>query len=278
MANKNIWESFAHAFEGLSHVMWTQRHVRVQFIMVVMVIMLSYYSKIDALRVLFVMSAIALVLIAEFFNTAIEVVVNMITEVYHPLAKIAKDVAAAGVLIASTYALIVGCTVFLNNEKIGALSKGLMPISKVIDQPFVPPVWVIFMGILVLSIIVALSKIRVGHGTILRGGAVSGHTAVAFLLFAFICIYSGYNIYISAFAFLLAFLVAQSRVEGRIHTLQEVLLGACVALLFAVMLILLSGRAKTPEAVPDQRQPAVTQPMPQPSTAPALGDSPTGSN
>lgn len=273
MANKSVWESFAHAFEGLSHVMWTQRHVRVQLIMVVMVLMLSYYSHIEWMSVLFVMSAITLVLLAEFFNTAIEVVVNMITEVYHPLAKIAKDVAAAGVLIASTYALVVGSIVFLRIDQIAARTHALTPIVRLLEPGHVPPVGVLLMAILVLSIIVALSKIRIGHGTILRGGAVSGHSAVAFLLFAFICIYSGFNPYISAFAFILAFLVAQSRVEGKIHTLREVIWGACVAIFFVLMLILLAGRPQKPidtpvnptpatQSAPATEQPAVTPELP----------------
>ncbi len=219
--------------------MWTQRHVRVQLIMVVLVLMLAYYYKLDASKVLFVVSAICLVLLAEFFNTAIEVVVNMVTEAYHPLAKIAKDVAAAGVLIASTYALIVGGTIFLNSENLLRLFAGVSPLTQLVEPH---PVVVLLMGILVLSIIVALSKIRVGHGTILRGGAVSGHTAVAFLLFAFIVINSKYNLLISTFAFLLAFLVAQSRVEGKIHTLREVLWGATVAILFALLLVFFAGR------------------------------------
>ncbi len=67
---------------------------------------------------LFLLSAVALVLIAELFNTALEVVVNLITDRYHPLAKIAKDVAAAGVLIASIYSLLVGGAVFLEQPAI----------------------------------------------------------------------------------------------------------------------------------------------------------------
>ena len=53
------------------------------------------------------------VMMAELFNTAIEVVVNMITDSYHPLAKIAKDVAAAAVLIAAAGALVVGLILFV---------------------------------------------------------------------------------------------------------------------------------------------------------------------
>jgi diacylglycerol kinase (ATP) len=240
MRNKNLLESFSHAFEGLSHVLWTQKHVRIQFLLMMLVLLLSYVMKLEAVRVMFVLSAIAAVLMAELFNTAIEVVVNMITESYHPLAKVAKDVAAAGVLVASIYALLVGGTIFLDVEQIrfllGAQAK-LLPIQHPPD-----PAIVVLLGIGVVSILVALTKIRMGHGTILRGGAVSGHTAVAFLLFASIMVYSDFNLLISIMAFFLAFLVAQSRVEGKIHTLAEVLWGATVAILLMALLTVASSR------------------------------------
>lgn len=243
MRNKNLKESFAHAFEGLSHVLWTQRHVRIQLLMVMLVLLLSYVMKLQTTHVLFVLSAIALVLIAELFNTAIEVVVNMVTETYHPLAKIAKDVAAAGVLIASMYALLVGGAIFLNTEKLSTLFIGARGLTTSLHPP--NPIVVVLVGFGVLSILVVLGKSRMAHGSILRGGAVSGHTAVAFLLFAAIYLYSGQNgnphhLLISLLALVLALLVAQSRVEGKIHSLWEVIRGALVALLLMAILVFFS--------------------------------------
>jgi diacylglycerol kinase (ATP) len=263
MANKSVWESFGHAFEGLSHVMWTQRHVRYQLFMVGLALMLAYIIKTSPIETLFIFSAIAAVLVAELFNTAIEVVVNMITETYHPLAKIAKDVAAAGVLIASTYALIVGGIVFLNKQRLQELFAGMQPIDKLVEhQPH--PVVMLTLGLLVISIIVALAKIRVGHGTIIRGGAVSGHSAVAFFMAAVITIYSQFNPIIMLMAFLLAFLVAQSRVEGKIHSLREVLWGATVAILFALLLYLARPHGNTNRPTRPITAPATTLPAPVP--------------
>jgi len=236
MRNKNLAESFAHAFEGLAHVMWTQPHVRIQLIIVAMVLTLSYVMKLNTFQVLFLLSAVAFVLIAELFNTALEVVVNLITDRYHPLAKIAKDVAAAGVLIASIYSLLVGGAIFLSGPEL------LQFIRRSHNIPYVHnphPIIVLLMGFTVISIIVALGKIRAGHSNILRGGAISGHSAVAFMLFALISIYCRFNPLICVMAFFLAFLVAQSRVEGRIHTLAEVIWGATLALAVVALLMLI---------------------------------------
>lgn len=240
MKNRHIFQSFKHAFEGLSHVLWTQKHVRTQLFIVVLALLLCYAMQLDVIKVLFVLSAIALVLLAELFNTAIEVVVNMITESYHPLAKVAKDVAAAGVLIASMYALIVAGGIFFSSPKIHLVFSGTQLLKESLHhQP--QPLMVLLLCFLVLSILVVLGKSRKDHGSILRGGAVSGHTAVAFMLFSAIAIYSGFQLKFSIPALLLAILVAQSRVEGKIHTVREVLWGAIIALVLMTVLVFTAG-------------------------------------
>jgi diacylglycerol kinase (ATP) len=233
MNNKHLGESFYHAFEGLSHAIWTQRHVRVQLIIIALALLLSYMMQLDALHLLFVLSAITAVLMAELFNTAIEVVVNMITDRYHPMAKIAKDVAAAGVLISSMYAFLVGVTVFFPVEQF----RNWLTNEKIPHEPDLAVI--ILLAIAVVSIIIPIFKVRVGHGSLLRGGAVSAHTAVAFLLFAAIVVKSNFQPLISLPAFILAVLVAQSRVEGKIHTVAEVLWGATVALIVMALLLLM---------------------------------------
>ena len=236
MNNKHLGESFYHAFEGLSHVIWTQRHVRMQLIFVVLVLLLAYVVGLETVQVLFVLSAIAAVMMAELFNTAIEVIVNMITESYHPLAKIAKDVAAAGVLIASMYAFLVGVIVFFPVKHVG---EWLATAEHIRNVPQPDLAVILLLGVALVSILVPLFKVRVGHGTLLRGGAVSAHTAVAFLLFAAIVIKSNFKPLISIPALFLAILVAQSRVEGKIHTVAEVLWGATVALVVMALLMLI---------------------------------------
>src|SRR3712207_4838173 len=69
------------------------------------------FSKIEFVILL---GAITLVVIAEMMNTAVEKTVDMVTQEYHPLAKIAKDVAAGGVLVSALYAVVVGYILFYN--------------------------------------------------------------------------------------------------------------------------------------------------------------------
>ena len=236
--NKNIFQSFTCAFAGLTHVLWTQKHVRTQLLMVALVFILSYYLRLNTLDFLFVLSAVTFVLIAELFNTAVEVVVNMVTKEYHPLAKIAKDVAAAAVLVSSCYAIIVGGAIFFKSHLLQNLFTNSNLVIEVAKKP--SPLVVILLCFAVLSIFVMLGKSRKSHGSILQGGAVSGHTAVAFMLATTIALQSAFDFGTTVIAFLLALLVAQSRVEGKIHSLAEVLWGALFAILLMVIIVLLS--------------------------------------
>ena len=137
-------------------MLWTQKHVRTQLFMVALVFILSFYLRLKTLDFLFIVSAIAFVLITELFNTAVEVVVNMITRDYHPLAKIAKDVAAAAVLMASLYAMIIGGAIFFKSDLLQTLFTNSNIIIKVTNKP--NPIVVIFLCFAVLSIFVMLGK------------------------------------------------------------------------------------------------------------------------
>jgi len=166
---------------------------------------------------------VAGVLAAEMFNTAVESVVDMVTQAYHPLAKLAKDIAAGAVLITSINAAIVGSILIFGKIKVAHLSLR-------IDRDPQPMVVMLTVVVLVL-IIVLISKVLGGKGSILSGGVVSGHSAVSFFL-ASTLIYRATDYFTGILALLLAFLVAQSRVEGKIHTLQEVIIGGLLGVLF----------------------------------------------
>lgn len=107
-----VLKSIRYALEGLKYTVVTQRNMRIHFFTALTVLLLSLYFPVSKLEVLILFVAMILVLFAELINTAIEAVVDMVTEEYHPLAKIAKDVAAGAVLLTAGLAVIVGISVF----------------------------------------------------------------------------------------------------------------------------------------------------------------------
>jgi diacylglycerol kinase len=107
-----LLKSFRYALEGLKYAVVTQRNMRIHFVVALAVLMLSLCLSLSKLEILLLFVTITLVIFAELINTAIEAVVDMVTEEFHPLAKIAKDVAAAAVFLTAGLALIVGTSVF----------------------------------------------------------------------------------------------------------------------------------------------------------------------
>ena len=103
---------FTYAFQGLGYAFRTQRNIRVHTTIAVLTIILGLLLRISTVEFAMVFIAITSVLIAEMFNTVIEVSIDLSTPEYHPLAKIAKDVAAGAVLLSAMLSIIIGLFVF----------------------------------------------------------------------------------------------------------------------------------------------------------------------
>jgi len=99
--------SFGHALRGLG-VLLRQPNAQIHVAAALAVTALGLALQVSALEWCALALAMALVLGAEALNTAIELVVDMVQPEWHALARDAKDVAAAGVLLASVGAAVVG--------------------------------------------------------------------------------------------------------------------------------------------------------------------------
>jgi diacylglycerol kinase len=108
-----FWRSFSCAGQGVWHVVRTQRNMRVHLTAAAAVIVLALVLRVSAVDWACLLAVIGLVLTAEALNTVVEAIVDMYTDEFHPLAKIAKDTAAGAVLISSVAAVGVGIAVFL---------------------------------------------------------------------------------------------------------------------------------------------------------------------
>jgi diacylglycerol kinase (ATP) len=100
--------AFGHAFRGWGYVIRTQKNAWLHAIITTIVVLLALWLQISAQEWAVLVLTIALVWSAEFFNTAIEAVVDLASPVNHPMAKTGKDVGAAAVLIAAMAAVLVG--------------------------------------------------------------------------------------------------------------------------------------------------------------------------
>lgn len=219
---KNPLNGFRYAVEGVVHVFRTQRHMRFHFLTLVLVLLVSLVFKLAREEILVLLFTITLVLMAEMFNTAIEAVVDLVTQTYHPLAKFAKDIAAGAVLITTINALAVGFLLFFGGNRLRTMGETIGGIH----TPDWPCVMVV--SLILLAAIITIWKVAGGKGKLWRGGVVSAHSAVGFFIASTMMVMNP-KISTGIMAFTLAVLIAQSRVEGGIHTLREVIVGALLA-------------------------------------------------
>lgn len=110
---RRLLHSFKYATNGLFYVIRNEQNMKIHITMSIVVILLAFILKIPAVQWIILLIVIGIVLSLEAMNTAIERTIDLVTEDFHPLAKVAKDAAAASVFIFSIVAAIVGVIIFL---------------------------------------------------------------------------------------------------------------------------------------------------------------------
>lgn len=228
MSKRGLLESSRNAVDGLLHVLQQDWHMRLICLAGAIAMLISALLRVTRVEVLILLVAIALVVLAEVLNRAIEVIVDLVSPGYHPLARVAKDVGGAGVLVAAIMGVVIALGVFVNADAL-AVIQGLS------TRPVPHFMHVGLVGAVTVVVAVILGKLWGGHGSLTRGGLVSAHSALAFFCFISIWFLTTDPL-TRALAFVLAVLVAQSRVEAGIHSVREVLIGTVVALVVGTLL------------------------------------------
>jgi diacylglycerol kinase (ATP) len=224
----SVLDSFNYAFEGIIHVLRTQRNLRIHFLVAIGVIAAAVALGVGRIELIVLLLSIAFVLVAEMVNSAIEGAIELSTTSFDPNAKLAKDIAAGAVLISSATAVAVGYLIFAH----AAAHRSARLLDRIRDAPAE-----ITLAALVLVILVVIAtKAYTGRGTPLRGGLPSGHAALAFSgwMAATYVIGDDHRFLISSLTFLMALLVAQTRVEAGVHSGLEVLYGGALGALITL--------------------------------------------
>jgi diacylglycerol kinase (ATP) len=221
----SIIESFNYAIEGVIHVLRTQRNMRIHFLVAVVVLITAAAAGVSKIELIALLISIAFVLVAEMINTAVEGTIDAATTSFDPMAKLAKDIAAGAVLIAAVNAVAVGYLVFAG--------KAADKSARVLDKLRNAPAEITLIALVVTVIIVIATKAWTGRGTPLRGGLPSGHAAIAFAgwMAATYIVTDSHRFLISVLTFIMAFLVAQTRVESGVHSALEVAYGGALGAL-----------------------------------------------
>jgi diacylglycerol kinase (ATP) len=229
--SQSLFQSFNFAAEGIIHAVRTQRNLWIHFAVAVAVLVAAIGFGASKLELAVLLLAITFVLVAELVNTAVEAVVDVASTSFDPIAKIAKDIAAGAVLVAALNAIAVGYLVF-SGEVATRSSRFLTRLSDA-------PAELTLVALAVTVILVIALKAYTGRGTPLRGGLPSGHSAVAFAGWMAITLLledSPRRFLVSSVTFIMALLVAQTRVETGVHSASEVASGAVLGALVTLFL------------------------------------------
>ncbi len=114
MKNRNLLESFKTAFQGVWYTFVKERNMKIHLAAAFFVILLAIWLKVSKLEMTVLCLTIAMVICFELINTAMEVMVDIIVDVYHPKAKIIKDVSAGAVLISALFSMVIGAVIMLD--------------------------------------------------------------------------------------------------------------------------------------------------------------------
>ncbi len=223
-------DSANNAIEGILYAAKTQRHLRYHLYSAVTVLILSYVLGVQRHDFLIIAVAVIIVLLAEMMNTAIEFIVDMVSPDYSEKARIAKDVAAGAVLITAFGAVVIGYIILFPYVN-SAFDSGVYVAKHTPNE-------IALISLIIVIITVVMLKARYGKGHPLRGGMPSGHSAFAFSLWLALALMTE-SFPVALIGFVLASIIAQSRVAINVHTPVEVIMGALLGVGVTLILFLI---------------------------------------
>src|SRR5574344_1223931 len=229
--NRNFIQACNNAVNGIVYAATTQTNIRKQLILGTIVMILSLFYNFTTAEFLCLTFAVFFVIFAEMVNTAIETIVDLIVDVYHPKAKIAKDVGAGAVVLTAINAIIVAYFLFFRETEISQMTESIF--SHMISSP----THLAFVGIILTVIAIILVKVSASNEKYKTGiekdFIPSGQSALAFAILTAIWI-NTQNVVVFCLALVLSLLVVGNRMNDK-RTLGEVLFGAFMGVLVVIM-------------------------------------------
>jgi len=233
MKSKSLIDSFNYALQGIINALHTERNLRFHFLLALSSLILALFYDFSKVEFMILTTTIVFVISAELFNTAIESIIDHICgDKCFLLAKKAKDVSAGAVFMVSVNALVVGYFLFYTKIDI----PGDVLINKLVNAPL----YLTFISLMVIVLMTIVIKAILNHKKPFTGGMPSGHSAVSFAI-ATIIAFLTKNMLAISLAYFLGFMVAQSRIEAKIHDILEVIAGALLGTTITIIIFQIFG-------------------------------------
>ena len=230
--NANFIQACTNALNGIVYCATTQTNIRKQLLLGTIVMILSLFYNFTTAEFLCLTFAVFFVIFSEMINTAIETMVDMVVDVYHPKAKIAKDIGAGAVVLAAINAVIVAYFLFFSDTQIAKISESIF------SEMIASPTHLAFVGIIltVIAILIAKSSVKskeISSGVTEHTFIPSGQSALAFAILTAIWINSKDPLII-CLALTLSVLVVGNRLNDT-RTFAEAIFGAFMGVLIVIL-------------------------------------------
>lgn len=226
--NDNFFDACKNAVNGIIYGTTTQSNVKKQLVIIAFVLLISLFFNLSKVEFICLIFAAVLIIFAEMINTAIETVVDLYTDLYHPKAKIAKDVAAGAVVITAINAIIIAY--FILFDKIGEMGNSIY--RTVINSP----TYLAFVVVaLIIIIAVALKAAKIKDKKNDKKLIVSCQAMLASAAVVATWIVTE-NLVSLSFALILAIMICMNRIESKERTVIEVILGVMIGILVTILM------------------------------------------
>ena len=223
--NKNFLQAVNNAVDGIIYCATTQTNITI-------VMILSLFYNFTTSEFLCLTFAVFFVIFAEMVNTAIETIVDLLVDTYHPKAKIAKDVGAGAVVLAAMNAIIVAYFLFFKETELSQVADSLL--NALVTSPFhLAFVAIIITLIAILAMKGAFKKKELSNGVKQDNFMPSGQSALAFATLTAIWINSK-NLVVFCLSLILSLVVAVNRLNDK-KTFAEILFGGFMGVLVVVL-------------------------------------------
>lgn len=230
--NKNFLQAVNNAVDGIIYCATTQTNITKQLILGTIVMILSLFYNFTTSEFLCLTFAVFFVIFAEMVNTAIETIVDLLVDTYHPKAKIAKDVGAGAVVLAAMNAIIVAYFLFFKETELSQVADSLL--NALVTSPFhLAFVAIIITLIAILAMKGAFKKKELSNGVKQDNFMPSGQSALAFATLTAIWINSK-NLVVFCLSLILSLVVAVNRLNDK-KTFAEILFGGFMGVLVVVL-------------------------------------------
>ncbi len=229
-SNQSFLDAWANAINGIIYATTTQGNIKKQLIIIVAVLLFSLFFNLTRVEFLCLLFAVILIIIAEMINTGIETVVDLYIDVYHPKAKIAKDVGAGAVVIAAINAVVVAYFLFF--DKIAA--KGATVLESLIRTPEHLAFTTLALTLIAMIALKATNINRKKRGY-MEKFIPSGIAAISSMA-SIVIWFTTKNMVAFTLAILLTILVCGCRIESKQRTLGEVLFGGFIGSSIAMIM------------------------------------------